>query len=640
MNMHFHTQPSYAPVYNFQPGNIPYSEPQYPVHTNYPGIQYMYGYPQPRGHMITDQNLLGGDPKTESKPRLSKEEVERLEKVFQDNPKPSSSVKAQLADSLGLERPRINNWFQNRRAKAKQERKQEEYEARRAAEKGSAEPVSPDEGSPSGASDHAGDSVRRRVQPSSAIFPDMDSSSQAADTCGDNDDSDDSSADSDCPDSPPPQMHSVSPQNDVDDAFQLDFTMTNFSHPHGLPTYPTENMGDFSSFLSTQQSAENADRDDSSTNFINSLPSPDEQCETSGHHGSQFSIMMDTDFSSTATVTPCLQSQPTFNTPGMNGNHMESIQGHGEMSTPINEGQPAMIHQGIPTPDSFKSPPPPANIASRRNIPRPANLQTNLSSRGRNLNTAGVSKATLDGPKRMDPSSPASAMRRIVSTAGNIHGRIQKSSSGQRSPMVFNRSAEALLNFRTRSPAGVGIIPPLSGATPPTPMTPAVIDPQVIQEPMVSSGSDDNAFHSLLGANLPAGMMNMKFDSNLKTPPSTPNLMSQMAHHNYNANHFYPKVELHPDHALRTPYYQTEFSNMNIPNVPSYAEINDDGSMPTTPLYPNMMGPVQEQRACSQFDWTANESVNPKYSPSQSRSQQIQFTQNITPQDYTIHQEK
>ncbi|KAI1120638.1 hypothetical protein F5Y10DRAFT_257954 [Nemania abortiva] len=74
------------------------------------------------------------DDKMESRPRLSKEEVEKLEKVFQENPKPSSSVKTQLADGLGLERPRVNNWFQNRRAKAKQERKQEEYEARRLAE--------------------------------------------------------------------------------------------------------------------------------------------------------------------------------------------------------------------------------------------------------------------------------------------------------------------------------------------------------------------------------------------------------------------------------------------------------------------------------------------------------------------------
>lgn len=48
------------------------------------------------------------DGKTESKPRLTKEEVDRLEKEFRKNPKPSSSVKAGLAECLGLERARIN----------------------------------------------------------------------------------------------------------------------------------------------------------------------------------------------------------------------------------------------------------------------------------------------------------------------------------------------------------------------------------------------------------------------------------------------------------------------------------------------------------------------------------------------------
>lgn len=84
-----------------------YAEPQYPMHTAYPGLQYMYGYPTHRPPMLADRGGLC-DGKTESKPRLSKEEVEKLEKVFQENPKPSSSVKAQLADGLGLERPRIN----------------------------------------------------------------------------------------------------------------------------------------------------------------------------------------------------------------------------------------------------------------------------------------------------------------------------------------------------------------------------------------------------------------------------------------------------------------------------------------------------------------------------------------------------
>lgn len=69
----------------------------------------MYGYQQPRSHnhMLADQCSLV-DSKTESKPRLSKEEVERLEHVFKENPKPSSVAKGQLAEGLGLERPRIN----------------------------------------------------------------------------------------------------------------------------------------------------------------------------------------------------------------------------------------------------------------------------------------------------------------------------------------------------------------------------------------------------------------------------------------------------------------------------------------------------------------------------------------------------
>jgi hypothetical protein len=67
----------------------------------------MYASQQPPNEYPPDRNSLS-DGKSDSKPRLSKDEVERLEKIFLENPKPSSSVKAQLADELGLERPRIN----------------------------------------------------------------------------------------------------------------------------------------------------------------------------------------------------------------------------------------------------------------------------------------------------------------------------------------------------------------------------------------------------------------------------------------------------------------------------------------------------------------------------------------------------
>jgi hypothetical protein len=109
MDMPYTGQASFAPVFGFghgQGGPMQYHGGHYPVHSEY-GLQYMYPFQQARHQLIAERNALN-DGKTESKPRLSKEEVEKLEKIFQDNPKPSSSVKAHLADELGLERPRIN----------------------------------------------------------------------------------------------------------------------------------------------------------------------------------------------------------------------------------------------------------------------------------------------------------------------------------------------------------------------------------------------------------------------------------------------------------------------------------------------------------------------------------------------------
>ncbi|GJN68625.1 hypothetical protein PLICBS_002668 [Purpureocillium lilacinum] len=72
---------------------------------------------------------------TESKPRLSKEEVEVLEAEFQKNHKPSSTTKKALAESMRVDNARINNWFQNRRAREKKENNIREYEARQKLEK-------------------------------------------------------------------------------------------------------------------------------------------------------------------------------------------------------------------------------------------------------------------------------------------------------------------------------------------------------------------------------------------------------------------------------------------------------------------------------------------------------------------------
>ncbi|KAK2754257.1 hypothetical protein FQN54_007136 [Arachnomyces sp. PD_36] len=63
-----------------------------------------------------------------SRPRLTKDQVDTLESQFQAHPKPNSDTKRQLALQTNLTLPRVANWFQNRRAKAKQQKRQEEFE--------------------------------------------------------------------------------------------------------------------------------------------------------------------------------------------------------------------------------------------------------------------------------------------------------------------------------------------------------------------------------------------------------------------------------------------------------------------------------------------------------------------------------
>lgn len=69
---------------------------------------------------------------SESKPRLSKEAQDLLERHFAAEPKPSTNTKKGFAGEIGVPLDKINNWFQNRRAKVKQDarkaRNQQSYD--------------------------------------------------------------------------------------------------------------------------------------------------------------------------------------------------------------------------------------------------------------------------------------------------------------------------------------------------------------------------------------------------------------------------------------------------------------------------------------------------------------------------------
>ena len=55
--------------------------------------------------------LHHGARATESKPRLAKEEVDKLEREFQRNHKPNSSLKKQLAEEMRVDIARINVFY-------------------------------------------------------------------------------------------------------------------------------------------------------------------------------------------------------------------------------------------------------------------------------------------------------------------------------------------------------------------------------------------------------------------------------------------------------------------------------------------------------------------------------------------------
>lgn len=79
---------------------------QYAQIPEYPFLaESMKAYQAQHNHLVHHQQM---SRTTESKPRLSKEEVEVLETEFQKNHKPNSSTKKALAESMRVDHARIN----------------------------------------------------------------------------------------------------------------------------------------------------------------------------------------------------------------------------------------------------------------------------------------------------------------------------------------------------------------------------------------------------------------------------------------------------------------------------------------------------------------------------------------------------
>lgn len=85
---------------------------------------------------IEDQKVSGATPgftpnfynpfETKHRRRTSRGQVKILEKAFHDNPKPNGRARERLAESLSMSPRGVQIWFQNRRAKAKNQQQQDQ----------------------------------------------------------------------------------------------------------------------------------------------------------------------------------------------------------------------------------------------------------------------------------------------------------------------------------------------------------------------------------------------------------------------------------------------------------------------------------------------------------------------------------
>jgi len=623
---HFSGQPLHASSQNHMGYSFPYG-----------GELYAMAQYQPQRAM-SGSGGLPPSKQPDAKPRLSKDEVDLLEREFQKNQKPSSGRKREIAELLKVEHARINaspvpslrltgqrltvlqNWFQNRRAKEKQIKRTREYEARQAAERSASDSVVDNQEKDGQMTEYYGSSNHsQELKASSAAFPGSANLGQPLQLFSPEQD-DGLPRDSVVGDG------SLSPSDEDEDAFAAEEyaspTMMPFAAEPSELSFPALVTG----FLPQQAGAV----------VETHMPSPDGSIHD--HHAGHPENTLDTFAPFTGTAADnIIAPVPTFPSQLLAGDalsiHLDiKSEQPSEHSHELTSGETS--HMQTP-PDSkdlrFKSPPPPSNIASRRNKGVPAQLNSNA------LRSYSYGPKTgVEMCKRADAPSP---MRRVASATGFLPSRIQKSSFGAapRSPMYLERTKDALV--RSLQGARSPMLASLNTALSPVANSDCSLPlPQDAREATVSSSASDDEQGYTYG---PSHGAFFRFDATLKTPPSTPGLgrgfpeqiVSMESAWNYPTS----------DEPLITPglgsFGSEEFSM--APAAPGYII----QSQPPTPSFAPGIGP-------SYFPWSLSGAapgnaeytfpgesyltadVSAKSSPGQPKSRQFQF-QNVTPQDFS-----
>lgn len=551
---------------------------------------------------------------TETRPRLGKEEVDILETSFRKNPKPTTQTKRGFADDMGVDLARINNWFQNRRAKRKQEKKQEAYEAGQAQEAlGYSEPSSPD--FYTHGNGYYSDGQLMPMPQTSAAFPMMNG--------------------------PPPPVASYNPQyadpstasmeslqrtlavahaaehdeyhTFVDQQDPLgafggslphDFSATDrvqFPSPEPLPNFDgngnqqayTEYCSQFSSGLYSEGHPLEVQSPDETTN---QTPTPFNTYSASGPAAPQ----LITTFPSQLLPSRAQDSVPHSS----DENESQSPEGHSASAIGFKYDMSESDSTSPPPPPPsasipFKSPPPPADIASRRKKVhvRPAALAAETLRSRPAMGPRTMSHA--EGFRRPVESPIGSPMRRIASAGGNrnvLNGRIYKSGieSSQRSPINIGtfESAGAFMehnyhNIRNQSLTASSSLN--SSLAPPTPLSPRGEMTLVKREGTRSTASPVENFVFNAGT---GGFTTLEGDQSL-SPPETPQApMTLNPSHAWAHGLEFSEKQWSfdvPDEPLYTPAHDTFPLELHMPQ-PSYLT---SISQPVTPAFgqfnPNFM---------------------------------------------------
>ncbi|KAJ2905035.1 Rho GTPase-activating protein 27 [Zalerion maritima] len=575
----------------------------------YPSMQYYYHPGMDRDRCLPEKQL-------ESKPRLSKDEVEALEAHFQRNPKPPSSVKRELAERMRVELPRINNWFQNRRAKAKQERNQEEYKARQEA---AAKAVSqtPSQDQASHVQEHF--PLSNQQAPLQLCVASSDES-LALDMKREHDDMSQSSESTNHPQQPCISYDDTTDFSSVDETRFRQSTMG--FHPSTQPS-----LDDLPSTLAPASS-----HDTCRFPVPNALPMrPDSSSDAFRTHldleSTQVSMPSHIVTSSQPTTSECMDET--------------SINYDLELGTNENSSPRIMI-PSPPAPTEFKSPPPAADLARRRNR-RPLGLSPFPSHQGQ----PSLKTAAGDMSRRSGTDSP---IRRIASATGCAPPRVMKcsASSAPRSPMFSDQKREALLHSLqgARSPVlGLSINAAVVGG-PPTPRTPLCMGRQGVRENTASSTNSDDDSRAYTYRQAEVASFVKMHDPSMKTPPGTPGMMG------FPENAYAPNAIEAAYNNLVTPQEEPIFTpgaqvhggfppelDFQAPlSVPEY--VSRAPSQPATPSFrPTAMGATYYTGSMNGNEYNWHDSAMPQYGSSArsspgSKSKTFQFTPNMTPQHF------